>query len=183
MLPFPGSCLTRSSCLDHRVENCKNSWREIHKTICCYTEKQVSFEYVVAWSSIKENQRNKEKGGLIFAIENIFIIAFTTENIFNSVSIGQLADGVRALDFKPDDPRLFLVNERVPPPKISQNHVFIFVTLLIIKYQVGTEEGHIYMATTEYSSSYLVNIYFLASLLENAALTSSKTIQFILAPI
>ena len=183
MLPFPGSCPTRSSCLDQRVENCKNSGREIHKIIFCDTKKQVSFEYVLAWSSIKENQRNKEKGGLIFAIENIFIIAFTTENIFNSVSIGQLADGVRALDFKPDDPRLFLVNERVPPPKISQNHVFIFVTLLIIKYQVGTEEGHIYMATTEYSSSYLVNIYFLASSLENAALTSSKNIQFILAPI
>ena len=83
----------------------------------CFTKKQVSFEYVVGWSSIKENQRNKEKGGLIFAIENIFIIAFTIQNIFNSVSIGQLADGVRALDFKPDDPRLFLVNERVPPPK------------------------------------------------------------------
>ena len=127
MLPFPGSCPTRSSCLDHRVENCKNSWREIHKTICCCTEKQVSFEYVVAWSSIKENQRNKEKGGLIFAIENIFIIAFTTENIFNSVSIGQLADGVRALDFKPDDPRLFLVNERVPPPKKSHRTMFLYL--------------------------------------------------------
>ena len=70
-----------------------------------------------------------------------------------------------------------------PLQKISQNHVFIFVTLLIIKYQVGTEEGHIYMATTEYSSSHLVNIYFLASPLENEALTSSKTIKFILAPI
>ena len=57
------------------------------------------------------------KRGLMFAIKNITIIAFTIENIFNSVYIGQLADGVRALDFKPDDPRLFLVNERVPPPK------------------------------------------------------------------
>ena len=35
MLPFPGSCPTRSSCLDHRVENCKKSWREIHKIIFC----------------------------------------------------------------------------------------------------------------------------------------------------
>ena len=76
----------------------------------------LSFEYVVACPSIKENQRNKKRG-LIFAIENIFTIAFTIQNIFISVSIGQLADGVRALDFKPDDPRLFLVNERVPPPK------------------------------------------------------------------
>ena len=64
MLPFPGSCPTRSSCLDQRVENCKKSWREIHKTIFCYTKKQVSFEYVLAWSSIKENQRNKEKADL-----------------------------------------------------------------------------------------------------------------------
>jgi len=44
------------------------------------------------------------------------------------VLIGHLADGIRAIDFKPDDPRLFLV---------------------------GTEEGHIYMATTEYSSAHL----------------------------
>ena len=35
MLPFPGSCPTRSSCLDQRVENCKKSWREIHKIIFC----------------------------------------------------------------------------------------------------------------------------------------------------
>ena len=59
--------------------------------------------------------------------EDKMAIAFT-QSLANFDRPACLYDGARALAFKPDDERLFLV---------------------------GTEEGHIYLATTEYSSAHL----------------------------